>query len=115
MINHYYVYEKVGNRGFLNGEHGWELVKQKQGIIYLDGDFTDEELDEGCDMQEVKTYVFFRDADGMYNTKVYIGDMYMYDFPDISEYHHKSEDEIDISDYEIGGCYEETEEMALAA
>lgn len=126
-MDNYYVYREVGNRGFLNGEHGWELVQRNLGTIYLDGDFTDEEREEGCDLREVNTYIFrkLESAEGIfdgeehewyqYNTRIYIGDMYQYDFPSINEYHHKSEDEIDIANYEIGGVYEETEQMALAS
>ena len=110
----YHVYREIGNRGHLNGEWGWELVKRVSGVVYLDGDFTDEELEEDANIQEVEGYIFRRLETSagtdwyMYNTRFYFGDFYQYDFPGINEYHHKSVDEIDPGDYELGEAYEET-------
>lgn len=118
----YSIYKKVGNRGWLNGEYGWELIKRKSGTIYLDGEFTQEEQDDGRDLVDVDIYIFrsvqHSDDEGiemgakeewfLYNTKVYIGEVHVFDFPDVNVFHHESVDEVDPNDWRIGGTYEET-------
>ena len=85
-----------------------KLVRKETGVIYLDGDFTDEQRDWGEDLEDVVIYTF--EEDGIYNTYVYIGEYIVWDFPNIHEYHHKSVDEIDPNDYKIGGEYTTTYE-----
>lgn len=86
------------------------VVLVQSGVIYLDGDFTDEEREDGADIEEFKKYVFLSE-DGIFHTQIYRGDMYMYDFPYINEYHHKNAFEIDLDfatseDYEITSEYD---------
>lgn len=117
----YNIYHGVGNRGFLNGEYGWELVRKITGTVHLDGDFTEDEREDGYDMKEATGYVFRKlvgsagiDGEGeevewyQYNTRFYFGEINVFDFPNINEYHHTSEDEVDPNNWSIGGNYEES-------
>lgn len=100
---------KVGDRVMREyGEPAW-LVYKATGIITPVGDYTDEEYEELT--QDTITYIFKSD-DGVYNTCFYCGDIILYDFPSINEYHHKKMLEIDPNDYDIGGYYETTYEYA---
>lgn len=84
------------------------VVTVQHGIVYLDGDYDEDELEDGANVIPAVKYVFYTD-DGLYLTQFYMGEMYMYDFPTVNEYHHKSHYEIDVNDYNIGGYFESSE------
>lgn len=88
------------------GEKAVLLVK-KTGAVFLNGTYTDEEYDEGANIVPAVKYVFISE-DGIFHTQFYMGEMYMYDYPTINEYHHQSAFEIDPNDYEIDGYFEPT-------
>lgn len=84
------------------------LVEKQRGAVYLDGDYTEDELDDGANLTEAVKYVFYTKG-GVYHTQFYMGDMYMYDYPTINEYHTGAHYDIDPNAYEIGGYYESSE------
>ena len=81
------------------------VIEVQHGVVYLDGDYTDEEIEDGADIVPGVKYVFYTE-DGIYHTQFYMGDMYSYDYPDINEYHHKSPYEINPNTYDIGGSFD---------
>ena len=81
------------------------VIEVQRGAVFLDGDYTDEELEDDANIVPAVKYVFYTEG-GIYLTQFYMGEMYMYDFPTISVYHHKAHYEVNPDDYEIGGYFE---------
>lgn len=84
------------------------VLEVQHGAVYLDGDYTDDEIEDGANIVPAVKYVFYTE-DGVYHTQFYMGDMYMYDYPDINEYHTGAFNSVDPNDYKIGGYYESSE------
>lgn len=84
------------------------VVEKQRGAVYLDGDYTDDEIEDGANIVPAVKYVFYAEG-GVYHTQFYMGEMWMYDYPTISEYHTGAHYDIDPNAYEIGGYYESSE------
>ena len=83
------------------------LTNKQPGAVFLDGDYTDEELEDDANIVPAMLYTFACE-DGVYHSQFYMGDMYMYDYPTINEYH-KDMYPIDPNSYDIGGYFETSE------
>lgn len=86
--------QQVGEYVTLGGHEDWVVDNKVHYAGHLKGNFTDEQIDDGEDLIDITAYVFYtclddEDADGnfvdthIWYIRVYVGDYYFYDQPDI--------------------------------